>query len=136
MECAGLSEEQLRQRAVPPSPLSLLGLVRPLAEVERGWLRQVMAGEQVADIWGTAERPDADLQDDQTADAAAAFTAWQGEVDMGRQVVAGTALDSAGQHRSGQVSLRWVLTHLIEEYARHNGHADLLRERIDGSTGE
>jgi len=140
LKCDGLSDDQLRERAVAPSTLSLLGLVRHMAEVERSWFRRVMDGQDAPPLYYSDSDPDGDF--DNTADdtGASALAAWQREVAASRDVVAGIdVLDtmSTASHRlHGNVSLRWVLCHTLEEYARHNGHADLLRERIDGATGE
>jgi uncharacterized damage-inducible protein DinB len=137
LKCEGLTDDQLRERAVPPSSLSLLGLVRHMAEVERNWFRPVLGGEEMAGIFS----PDVDwevaFRDAATADVAEAFRLWRAECDHARALVAAApSFDVTGFRRSGYVSLRWVMTHMIEEYARHNGHADLIRERLDGSTGE
>jgi uncharacterized damage-inducible protein DinB len=139
-KCEGLTDDQLRQRSVPPSSLSLLGLVRHMADVERGWFRQVLLGEDVPDLYSRKEDPDTDFNDVDTADVAEAFRAFEQECAAARQAVAASPnLDVLSKERSErtgeQFSLRWILTHMIEEYARHNGHADLLRERIDGATG-
>jgi uncharacterized damage-inducible protein DinB len=139
-KCEGLTAEQLRQRAVPPSTLSLLGLVRHMAEVERGWFQQVFLGADVPDLYVTAADEDADFNDVDLADPADAFSAFERECAVSRQVVAQAPslddLSKRASERTGQPwSLRWIVTHMVEEYARHNGHADLLRERIDGSTG-
>jgi len=137
LKCEGLSDDQLRQRAVPPSSLSLLGLVRHMAEVERNWFRPVLGGEPMALIFAPDMDWEAAFREVATADVAEAFRIWRAECDHARELVAAApSLDVTGFRRSGYVSLRWVLTHMIEEYARHNGHADLLRERLDGSTGE
>jgi uncharacterized damage-inducible protein DinB len=136
-KCDGLADEQLRQRSVPPSTMSLIGLVRHMADVERCWFRQGLAGEDVPDIYETEQDRDADFNGAQTADVAAAFATWQAECEAARQAeAAAPSLETtfAGRHR--QYSLRWIMVHMIEEYARHNGHADLLRERIDGATGD
>ena len=136
MKCAGLTTEQLRRRAVPPSELSLLGLVRHMAEVERGWFRRVLNGENIARRWIRESGEYADFDVD-AADGEEAFGAWQEECARSRALVdAAESLDVVGRRGDEVFSLRWILTHMIEEYARHNGHADLLRERIDGSTGE
>jgi uncharacterized damage-inducible protein DinB len=136
MKCAGLTADQLRERAVDPSRLSLLGLVRHLAEVERSWLRAVVDGEDVQPLWERPLGAPAEFEVDR-ADPAEAFAAWRAECAHSDEVVAAAAsLDTLGHYRGDPYSLRYVLTHLIEEYARHNGHADLLRERLDGSTGE
>ncbi|WP_406207262.1 DinB family protein [Kitasatospora sp. NBC_01560] len=136
MKCAGLTTEQLRSRILQPSGLSLLGLVRHLAEVERGWFRNVFNNEAKPGFW---KRPDDRLADFdvETADPEEAFAAWRGECDHARELVAAAeSLDVLGYHGEEALSLRWILTHMIEEYARHNGHADLLREHLDGVTGE
>jgi len=137
LKCDGLSDDQLRERAVPPSSLSLLGLVRHMAEVERNWFRPVLGGEPMTPIFAPDMDWEAAFREVGTADVAEAFRIWRAECDHARALVAAApSLDVTGFRRSGYVSLRWVLTHMIEEYARHNGHADLLRERLDGSTGE
>jgi uncharacterized damage-inducible protein DinB len=137
VKCDGLTEDQLRQQAVPPSNLSLLGLVRHMAEVERNWFRPVLGGEEMATIFAPDMDWEASFRDAATADVAEAFRLWQAECDHARALVAAApSIDVRGFRSRGYVSLRWVMTHMIEEYARHNGHADLLRERLDGSTGE
>jgi uncharacterized damage-inducible protein DinB len=137
-KCAGLAADRLRERACPPSELSLLGLVRHLAEVERSWLRRRVSGEDVPYLYVREDDEDAEFHDVDTADAAADFATYRDEVAACRAAVAGRNLDETFVHpRTGEtLSVRWVLNHLLEEYARHNGHADLLRERIDGATGE
>jgi hypothetical protein len=139
MKCDGLSPEQLATRSVPPSTLSLLGLIRHLAEVERSWTRRVMRGEDVPRLWGEPGR-DADFEgavgDPEAVDEA--FAAWQIEMNATDALVAETAdLGTMSASTSADpIALREVLVHLIEEYARHCGHADLLRERIDGRVGQ
>lgn len=144
-KCSGLTAEQLRRREVPPSGISLLGLIRHMASVERSWFRVVFNGEPSRGYWTTrapfedGDDPEWDVDD---ADPDEAFDAWRTEIVHAREVVA--AAGSLGatctfRHSDGTpevFSLRWILTHMIEEYARHNGHADLIRERIDGMTGE
>jgi uncharacterized damage-inducible protein DinB len=137
-KCEGLTPEQLAERAVPPSPLSLLGLVRHLGEVESGWFRRI-SGQPLAPRYSGEDDPDGDFHS-ATADATQvedAFRYWREQIEYARRVVAETDLDATFVHprRRVSMSLRWVLVHLIEEYARHAGHADFLRERIDGSTG-
>ncbi|WP_183390327.1 DinB family protein [Kineococcus radiotolerans] len=133
----GLTPEQLRRRSVEPSSMSLLGLARHLAEVERGWWREGVAGEDAPARTYSPDNPDGDFDDVETADAAADLDRLAQEQAHARRVLAARSLDDTWQHpRRGTLSVRWVLTHLLEEYARHNGHADLLRERIDGATGE
>ncbi len=137
VKCAGLDGEQLARRAVPPSTLSLLGLVRHMTEVERGWFREVLDGQKVAGPYSTPERRDADFEDLDQARAADDVAAYRAEVEEVRRVAARHDLDDRGPDRlHGQVDLRWIYLHMIEEYARHNGHADLLRECIDGATGD
>jgi uncharacterized damage-inducible protein DinB len=136
LKCEGLADDQLRERAVPPSSLSLLGIVRHMAEVERNWFRPVLGGEPMATIFAPDMDWEAAFRDVPTADPAEAFRLWRAECDHARKLVAAApSLDVRGFRHSGYVSLRWVLTHMVEEYARHNGHADLLRERLDGSVG-
>ncbi|MFF2653859.1 DinB family protein [Streptomyces sp. NPDC058045] len=141
VKCAGLDDEQVRRAAVPSSALTLLGLVQHLAEVERNWFQRVLARE--ADV--PAVYPDAtngfDLHPERGM--AEALERWRAEVARSRELTAGVALEECGllSERealftgSREVSLRWILGHLIEEYARHNGHADLIREALDGTTG-
>jgi uncharacterized damage-inducible protein DinB len=137
MKCTGLSDQQLRQRAVPPSSLSLLGLVRHLTEVERGWFRQGVNGETaITPLYYSEEQPDGDFDNVDDADVEQAFAAWRAACQQSREIIAAHALDHTFTRRGRWISLRWVLVHMIEEYARHNGHADFLRERIDGVTGE
>ncbi|MFG3227429.1 DinB family protein [Kitasatospora sp. NPDC048194] len=136
MKCAGLTTGQLRTRVLAPSGLSLLGLVRHLAEVERSWFRNVLGDEAVPGFWKHPDGTFAEF-DVETADPEEAFAVWRRECDHARELVAAAeSLDVLGHHGEEVFSLRWILTHMIEEYARHNGHADLLREHLDGSTGE
>ncbi|MET8641374.1 DinB family protein [Streptomyces sp. NPDC004675] len=137
MKCAGLTARQLKERAVPPSGLSLLGLVRHVAEVERSWFQVVWNGEDVRAYWpGTGNGTFAEFDVD-SADPDEAFKVWQAACARSRAIVeAAESLDATVQWRDEVFTVRYVLTHMIEEYARHNGHADLLRERIDGVTGE
>jgi uncharacterized damage-inducible protein DinB len=136
-KCDMLTDEQLRERSVPPSGLSLLGLLRHLADVERTWFRQRFMGEDVPDLYPSEDDPDTDFTEVATADVAAALDSFRAEIEAARAVVRDRSLDETFTGPSGTTySLRWVYLHMIEEYARHNGHADLLRERIDGVTGE
>jgi hypothetical protein len=140
LKCAGLNATALAARSVEPSTLSLLGLVRHLADVERGWFRVVMAGQAAPARFSSADDRDGDLNG-ATGDPAmvsAAWDAWRDEVAFAEEFVATAPdLDVVGHDRwRGDTSLRWVLIHMVEEYARHNGHADLLRERIDGVVGQ
>jgi uncharacterized damage-inducible protein DinB len=137
LKCDGLAGDQLRQRAVPPSSLSLLGLVRHMAEVERQWFTMVLGGEQVRFHYSTDDSPDAEFDDVDGADVAEAFGTWRSECeDARRRAAAAPSLDVTATWRGQEFSLRWIMVHMIEEYARHNGHADLLRERIDGTVGD
>jgi hypothetical protein len=138
MKCDGLTDEQLRERAVPPSSLSLLGLIRHMAEVERNWFRPLLLGEEMGGIWAPGPEIDPEPAFDEvtTADVAEALATWRAECDKARELAeAADSLDVTGMRGGARFSLRWVMIHMIEEYARHNGHADLIRERIDGSTG-
>ncbi|MFD8209702.1 DinB family protein [Streptomyces sp. NPDC059695] len=139
MKCEGLDDTQLRTPSAPPSDLNLLGLVRHMAEVERGWFRRVLAGEEAPWIYSTPEDHDRDIHVTDEDTYAEAHATWQAEIGHARTLAAGRDLDvlGAGDHRSGErFNLRWIYLHMIEEYARHNGHADLIRERIDGATGD
>ena len=135
-KCDGLSTAQLSELAVPPSELSLLGLVRHMAEVERSWFRRTLAGEDAPPLYYSDADPDGDFHLPADVNADACFAALRSEWDHSRQLAAGRSLDERAQRARDAVSLRWILIHMIEEYARHNGHADLLRERIDGAKGE
>jgi uncharacterized damage-inducible protein DinB len=138
MKCEGLDDEQAAVAAVEPSGLTLTGLVQHMAEVERNWFRRVLAGQQAPPIYDPQADPRGpdggfDLTADSTLDGA--LSTWRTEVAQAREQCAGRALTDTGIFMGQDVSLRWIYVHLIEEYARHNGHADLLRERIDGTTG-
>ncbi|NYE39614.1 DinB family protein [Streptomyces fulvorobeus] len=138
IKCEGLDDAQLRKASVPPAEFTLLGLVRHMAEVERGWFRAVLTGEDAPPIYGTDEDPDADFHPGESDTWEEARATWLAEIAQARTNAAKYGLDdlSVGLSRSGkQFNLRWIYTHMIEEYARHNGHADLVRERIDGATG-
>ncbi|MBW0101611.1 DinB family protein [Pseudonocardia sp. KRD291] len=140
IKCAGLDADALARRVVPHSTLSLLGLLRHLADVERAWFRRVLSGLDAPPLFYTADDRDGDF-DGARADpelVEQARSAWRDEVAFAERFVAEAPdLDVTGQHhRRGAMSLRWVLVHMIEEYARHNGHADLLRQGIDGAVGE
>ncbi|MGH2808541.1 MAG: DinB family protein [Actinomycetota bacterium] len=140
MKCAGLSAEQLRERAVPPSTLSLLGLVRHMTEVERGWFRIRGGGQAIGYVFSYETDNDADFNDTDDADAAETLDAFRAEIEECKAAVRGKHLDdvipSGDKDPRPPMNLRWIYLHMIEEYARHNGHADFLRERIDGSTGD
>jgi uncharacterized damage-inducible protein DinB len=132
-KCAGLTGEQLALASVAPSNLSLLGIVRHMADVERAWFRIRFRGEPLPRLY---DCEDAAFVHADPARAEADFTAFTEECDLARKAVASASLDdefTGGRGRT--LSLRCVYTHMIEEYARHNGHADLMRQRIDGATG-
>ncbi len=136
LKCGGLDAEQMARRSVEPSNLSLLGLLRHLAGVERIWFRRQMAGEDVPLLYRTDASPNADF-DDAVADPAMveeAWAAWRAEIDFADEYLEDQ--DDLSIVGPDGDSLREVLVHLIEEYARHNGHADFLRERIDGRVGQ
>ncbi|MER6354000.1 DinB family protein [Streptomyces sp. NPDC001634] len=136
LKCAGLDDDQVRLASAEPSALTLLGLLQHLAEVERNWFQRAFEDAALPPVFEeetgyrlTSERG-----------LAEALDVWRREIARGREVCAGRSLDDAGRIPDGpmgglEVSLRWVYVHMIEEYARHNGHADILRERIDGVTG-
>ena len=136
LKCADLDAAQLARQSVPPSTMSLLGLVRHLAEVERYWFRRAMAGLDAPKLYCSELDRDGDWNG-AVGDAAVveqAWRAWRTEVAFAERFVADRA-DLAARGATG-VPLRDVLVHMIEEYARHCGHADLLRERIDGRVGQ
>jgi len=139
LKCAGLTPEQLIARPVSPSSLSLLGLVRHLTEVEFGWLHSRFAGQPDREIYGPGDA-DLEVSEADEESVAAAFALYAEFVATSQQIVADADLSdvtAAAHPRTGEhFSLRWILDHLLEEYARHNGHADLLREAIDGVVGE
>jgi hypothetical protein len=138
LKCDGLDPAQLGRRAVEPSTMSLLGLVRHMAEVERTWFRRRFAGLDLPKLYQSEYEPDGDF-DGAIADQEVvndAWAAWRTEVAFAEQFVSDTDLSFVGQDGADRaISLRELLVHMIEEYARHNGHADLLRERIDGRVG-
>jgi hypothetical protein len=146
MKCAGLDAEQMARRSVEPSTMSLLGLVRHLATVERDTFRILMAGEDVPRRYCTPTDRDGDFDGVVADDAvvAEAWAAWRDEVEFAERFVASapsldvTADDGGNHHGSGggAISLREILFGMVQEYARHMGHADMLRERIDGRLGQ
>ncbi|MEV2217333.1 DinB family protein [Streptomyces sp. NPDC050997] len=136
LKCAGLDDVQARTASAEPSSLTPLGLVQHLAEVERNWFQRVSAGLDVPPVFG--EGNGHVLEPGRRLDEA--ITAWKREITRGNELCAELSLDHIGRITDGplagqEASLRWVYIHMIEEYARHNGHADILRERIDGATG-
>ena len=136
--CAGIDGAALARRACPPSTLSLLGLLRHLADVERAWFRRTLDGQDAPPIF-YASRQDWDDQFDlvDPAQAPRELATYLAEVDAAREVAARYELTDTATTRQGDVvTLRWIMLHMIEEYSRHNGHADLIREAIDGSRGQ
>ena len=138
MKCEGLDDDQAATASVPPSGFTLTGLVQHMAEVERNWFRRIFACETAPPIYD----PQADLRGPdggfEVAEGAAlsdAVATWHAEIARAREHCEGRALTDTGRFMDTDVSLRWIYVHMIEEYARHNGHADLLRERIDGVIG-
>ncbi|MGE9807554.1 DinB family protein [Janibacter sp. G1551] len=139
LKCEGLAPEQLATRSVPPSTVSLLGLVRHLARVEHSWTRRVLEGRgDLSRLYRTDADPDLDFHGAKGDEAtvADAWSTWHGEVAHAREVYAGLDLDEPVDVHGEEVETRDIIVHLIEEYARHCGHADLLRECIDGRTGQ
>lgn len=141
LKCTGLKDNQLRLAAASPSPITLLGLVQHMAEVERNWFQRVFAGQDVPPVFGQNDGAGFALRPDRGFDEV--MSAWQAEIAQGRELIADASLDDSGrlsEEDAGhvgepRVSLRWIMVHMIEEYARHNGHADLIREQIDGVIG-
>jgi hypothetical protein len=133
--CAGLTGKQLAARPLASSNLSLLGLVRHLAWVERTWFRERATGQQLAPMYDPALGKNTDFDDLDPADAQAALARLQSEWRLADEAVAGMAFEDTFDHRGDVFSLRMTYVHMIAEYARHNGHGDLLREAIDGTTG-
>ncbi|MCE0536274.1 DinB family protein [Kineosporia rhizophila] len=139
LKCAGLTAAQLATRSVTPSTMSLLGLVRHLARVEHSWTRRVFEGQpELPRLYRTEDDPDLDfnqaIADDEVV--AEAWATWRGEVAHARAVYAGLDLDALIRVDGQEVEARDIVVHLVEEYARHVGHADLLREALDGRTGQ
>ncbi|AUA15772.1 DUF664 domain-containing protein [Streptomyces sp. SID8382] len=137
LKCEGLDDRQLREASAPPSELTLLGLVRHMAEVERGWFRRALAQEDTPPIWYGEEDPDGDFHFTDADTTEDAFAIWREEITKAKEAAAGRSLDDViTRPGRGDYNLRWIYLHMIEEYARHNGHADLIRERIDGVIGD
>ncbi len=136
----GLTDEQARQPACPPSDLTLLGLIRHLADVERSWFRRSLVDDDAPPIYYGAAHPEGDEDGDfhppEGATVADALATYWTEIDVANRNVIGFALDDIERRERGEYSLRWILVHMIEEYSRHAGHADLLRQAIDGATGD
>ncbi|MFF4015689.1 DinB family protein [Streptomyces sp. NPDC001843] len=139
-KCEGLTDEQLRTASVEPSELSLLGLVRHMTEVERWWFHEVLLGEDPGVLYCTEDDPDGDFHLTGTETWDETRAAWEAAIETSRRHAAALTLDDFSKMRGRTTgepfNLRWIYTHMIEEYARHNGHADLVRERLDGATGD
>ncbi len=135
LKCEGLPAEALAARPVSTSKLSLHGLVRHMAEVERNWFWRVLLDEEPRRLFRDPDVEDSELLPLDEADWDRDLEAWHGECARSRAAAARFALDHTGIRRGQPCSLRWIYTHMIEEYARHNGHADLIRELVDGSVG-
>ncbi len=139
-KCVGLGDEQLMRRASPPSTLSLLGLARHLSEVERHWFAATMDGQPVDDVYCTPDNRDGDFDDLDSASVEQVWSHYRAQIMESRRVLStfssADEITRGGSQRRPSSTIRWVMLHLLEEYARHNGHADLLREAIDGTTGE
>lgn len=137
-KCSGVDQAQLRIASVPPSGLTLQGLVQHAAEVERNWFRRVLTGEIAPPIFEPGDHPDGHDGGFALSPQSPYSTAeeiWLDEIGRARANCAQRALDDTSPFMDGEVSLRWIYLHMIAEYARHCGHADLIRERIDGATG-
>jgi hypothetical protein len=130
----GLGEDDLR-RVMTPTGLTLLGLLKHLIYVERYWFRSVFAGEEVLFPWSDAD-PDADWHPEPGETAHDLVARFEAEIELSRAITAAADLDAMSAHPGVAVSMRWVLLHMLEELARHLGHADIMREAIDGATGD
>ena len=138
IKCEGLDDSQAASASAAPSGLTLTGLVQHMAEVERNWFRRVLAAEQVPPVYDPHADPDGADGGFGLAEGATlsgALAVWRAEIARARELCAARVLTSTGRFMDQDVRLRWIYVHMIEEYARHNGHADLLRERIDGTAG-
>ncbi|MFP5327770.1 MAG: DinB family protein [Acidimicrobiia bacterium] len=138
LKCDGLSDADRKRRPVESSLMSLHGLVRHMADVERGWFQRTLAGrrDEAKSRFCTKEHPDGDFEFASDGDWAEDLRAWEEECEASRATAAKYQLDDTGTAWDNDVSLRWIYVHMIEEYARHNGHADLIREMIDGAVGD
>ena len=136
-KCDGLNEAQLKTRPVTTSTMSLLGLVRHLTFVEQGWFESCFAGRDVVEYYKTESDRELDFTDLDGEDVDEVIARYDRVCALSRELALGHDLDEmcARPRRGREVDLRWIYIHLIEEYARHCGHADLLRELIDGATG-
>ena len=138
MKCEGVDDKQAARILVPPSRLTLTGLVQHMAEVERNWFRRVLANESAPPIYDPNADPagsDGGFDVSENSTLTGALDTWRNEIARAREHCAERALSATGCLMGQEVSLRWIYVHMIEEYARHNGHADLIRECLDGTTG-
>jgi hypothetical protein len=137
-KCTGLGHEQLALRSAEPSRLSLLGLVRHMAEVEAWWFRSNLRGEAAHGFYGPEDNLEGDFEDLDQVPAEQVLSRYAEECRLADEAAAGLPLETIflSIGRGTELDLRWLYLHMIEEYARHNGHADILRERIDGVTGD
>jgi hypothetical protein len=136
-KCSGLTADELTVRSVPPSTLSLLGVVRHLADAERAWFRRYFRGEQIVEVYARSDAPNAAFDETDARQAEADVAQLMAEWEASRLAVTGASLEDRFIHEQlGEISLRWVYNHMIAEYARHLGHTDLLRQLIDGGMGE
>jgi uncharacterized damage-inducible protein DinB len=136
LKCEGVSDADRKRRPVESSRLSLHGLVRHMAEVERNWFGRVLLRRpDTPSIWYDPDVEDSELVPLDHADWEADRAVWEAECEAGRTAAADHELDDTGLRHGEPCSLRWIYVHMIEEYARHNGHADLIRELVDGQVG-
>jgi uncharacterized damage-inducible protein DinB len=136
LKCEDLDDARRKQRPVASSLLSLHGLVRHMAEVERSWFqRTLLQDKRATPIWFTDAEPDGDLAPLDDANWEHDLAVWHAECETSRRIAAGRPLDDTGMKNGEPCPLRWIYVHMIEEYARHNGHADLIREMVDGRVG-
>lgn len=136
LKCEGLDDAGRKARPIATSSLSLHGLVRHMTDVERGWFRRTLLREPDAPrVHYDPEVEDSELVPLDDADWDADLRAWRAECDASRRAAASHDLDHTGLRGDQPCSLRWIYVHMIEEYARHNGHADLIRELIDEEVG-
>lgn len=136
LKCEGLDDAGRKRRPLPTSKLSLHGLVRHMAEVERGWFRRTLLRDADAVwIWSRPNGDDEELMPLDDADWETDLAIWEAECELSRAAAATRQLDDTGLRHGEPCSLRWIYVHMIEEYARHNGHADLIRELVDGQVG-
>lgn len=132
----GLTAEQMRMASCPPSDLTMLGLVRHLTDVERGWAQRAIANQKAPPLYYSDDDPDGDFHPPSEATVEDAIEQFHRSIADASAVYADAELHDMEQHERGFYSVRWILVHLIEEYARHLGHADLIRQAIDGQVGE